>query len=188
MKLFKEKFKKIKIVDISILYFFIMKNLILKTLGSLQAWVTRFWPQEKIISILDWFDVDTTKDITENDLDRILRYNFLQIRQSFFIIWWTKNSPLEHRFSPEDIEKCYGANWYALIRPGDSSHIVIPSEAMWIQFDAKWNYHISSSDGRLWERWWWAFQLDKNINKPVCYSSLNSEQILSLSNDILQIS
>lgn len=42
----------------------------------------------------------------------------------------------KRKFGSDDVEICYESHWFALIRPNDSSHIVIPSENRWISFIA----------------------------------------------------
>jgi hypothetical protein len=36
----------------------------------------------------------------------------------------------------------------------------------------------------MWEKWWWTFQFDKNIGRPVSYSQLESESVLNLFIDV----
>jgi hypothetical protein len=50
----------------------------------------------------------------------------------------------------DDTEICYDSHWFAMIRPNDSSNIIIPSEKIWIRFDSKKQFTVTESDHRVW--------------------------------------
>ena len=133
----------------------------------------------KLLSFIEsWFDISTATEISESDLVKIFAYKFTPGTLPFFIISTQETNIAKRKFESDDVEICHGSDWFALIRPNDSSHIVIPSENMWTSFNTKkQSIDRSVADWKVWWLWWWTFQLDKNLMKQIIHTQVSIESM-----------
>lgn len=153
-------------------------NKLLSRITSLwRSWLRNLWFAQKTEGILsDWFDISTVTEISESDLVKIFAYKFTPGTLPFFIISTQETNIAKRKFGSDDVEICYSSDWFALIRPNDSSHIVIPSENKWISFNAKKQSLVHTvPDWKVWWLWWWTFQLDKNLMKQIIHTQVSNQ-------------
>ena len=134
----------------------------------------------KLLSFIEsWFDISTATEISEADLEKIFAYRFTPDTLPFFIISTQEANISKRKFGSDDVEICHESHWFALIRPNDSSHIVIPSEDIWIQFNEKKQFITENvKEGKIWWLGWWTFQLDKNLGKEIVHTQVDIGSIL----------
>jgi hypothetical protein len=141
------------------------------------------WIRTKLLSVIEsWFNISTATEISEADLMKIFAYRITPDTLPFFIISNQGTNTPKRKFKvdneSDDTEICYSSHWFALIRPNDSSHIIIPSERIWIRFDSKKQFLLTESDHRVWWLWWWIFQLDKNLGKEIVHTQVDTGSML----------
>lgn len=156
-----------------------MNKLISKITSLWKIWWKNLWLAKKAENILsDWFDLSTANEIWEEELMKIFSNRFTPGTLPFFIISSQGSDISKRKFDTNDTEICYISDWFGLIRPNDSSHIVIPSESKWISFNAKkWSFVHAVPDWKVWELWWWTFQFDKNLGKEIIHTQVSIESM-----------
>lgn len=141
------------------------------------------WIKQRVTGVLsNTFNVYTSGSVNESQLKQILQYRFKEQTPSFFIMGWSTQDTKE-RFHTEHIDQCEGSEWFAMIRPNDSSHIIFPKLKIWFIYD--WRSKVfepRKTDWKEWWKWWWSFQLDKNIGKYILHSPLSGDDALSVFN------
>lgn len=139
------------------------------------------WTKEEVHRILSqWFDINHIWSIHEKQLKEILQYHFIDGTPSFFVIGWS-NKTSKDKFKGKHIDMCYESDWYTMIRPNDSSHIIFPKLEISIQYDSRNQQGlITKDDWKKWWHWWWSFQLDKNDWKVLLYSPLNAIDTIAI--------
>lgn len=169
-----------------------MKHIMIKVSSIKHFWenITHFFMSmliknnfaKKIITIVHGFNTEIVGEVTETDLRQIFNYNFAEPSKTFFIIWNSASYAGNDKFIAENIDDCYRADWYALIRPDSSSYLIFPWSGVWkyFQMDGKGQFHTKQMNGKMWEQWGGTFQLDKNIGKSVFSSTLPIDTVLQL--------
>jgi hypothetical protein len=156
-----------------------MRNFLSGITSLWKIWWKNLWFAQKAENVLsDWFDISTAADISEADLMKIFSNRFASGTLPFFIISSQWVAIPKRKFDADTIDECYGSDWFAHIHPNSWSHILVPAKMAWIRFNTQKTYAISPFDWKVWERWWWTFQLDKNLGKKVIHTqvSINSMQ------------
>lgn len=158
-------------------------NKLLSDITSIwRSWWKNLWFAQKSEKILsDWFDLSIANEIWEEELMKIFSNRFTPGTPPFFIISSQESDISKRKFGSDDVEICYSSDWFGLIRPNDSSHIVIPSENKWIAFNAKKQSFVHIvPDWKVWWLWSWTFQLDKNIFKSVIFTPIGLKSMQTI--------
>jgi hypothetical protein len=154
-----------------------MENFISSVIDGIWKTLKPSWFIERTSEILYGFHLNNSNNITEHEIEQIFHYNFSEPQCTFFILW-EMNFSNGDGFEPKHIELCEMSEWYAIIRPNDSSHIIFPPIFKWFEFNKKWQCRVYNAIPNMWDFWWGAFQLDRNIWKPVMYTDLLGKMVL----------
>lgn len=164
-------------------FFYFSMNKLFSGLACLWInWWKNLWFAQKAGDILsDWFDISKTTKIVESDLEKIFGYKLRPNTRPFFIIATRESNIQKRKFAIDDIGICYSSDWFGLIRPNDSSHIIMPSQNKWITFNAKKQcISVRVEKWKVWWLWGWTFQLDKNIGQDIIYSGVGIKSMKEL--------
>ncbi len=157
-----------------------MRNILSDIRSLWKIWWKNLWFAQKSADILsDWFDISKVDQIGETELRQIFSYQFNKNSTKSFFVVYSKESKEKWKFQAEDIDTSVGSDWFILVAPSQTSHIITPKRG-WIKFNWSNVIVLAMNRSNPWGYNGGTFQLDKNIWVPLIYSQIPLEKMLEL--------
>jgi hypothetical protein len=139
--------------------------------------------RKQVTSLLDrWSEFDTIEEIDEELLRKIVNYQIKNANQKPFFVIGANSIKKKEWFDIWKIDEMTQGNWYMLVNPNWTTHLIIVKDEGWIRFDKE--KRILVNECKNWNAWGyggWTFQWDKfNSKNQVIYSSIPISTLIGI--------
>ncbi len=144
------------------------------------------WVETEVSKIIgEWLDTEIIQSVWLGELKKILEYRFSGSNTKPFFIIWSDSIKQKTWFTYELTRVMPDENWYMLVNPVGTSHIILPTKKQWIRFNGTRQIIQSECNWDAWSYGWWTFQSDKFTSRNhVIYSTISPETIMQITNEV----